>query len=477
MVRALALGVVVVVAAGCDLVFPPDDYNAPSHSLMMSSSYVATTVTTVSADLAGGEATFLIEDPAEPDGFRHIPAEALPDRWYAPITEDDATVMFRTPDQDFVRVWHYPVRHVSGRSVILRREDPTIGTDTDKIAVDTTLDSAFTAGSFQVYVVGAWILHPYTELPGAGAMAFRPPNHDFGEFVSIPGTSRWKITRDDRVLVLRFNSAGTLVGALTSAPVDQADPTAIIGRVVDVPLDRTIAVTIDPTVPNRTAAQRPVVAGQGMSYSITAAPGAAVGQNAGPQLASAVIPPASPALLTATYGNPFAAWPAVLRVGMSASRTVTPFDLPGTAYLYGGALFVGPPETQTAPLDSPLPVLVTVAGRALATDNLDVPLDRTRPVEITAEFDRPGVAGLYTATLFELVPDGAGGFARVPRAEFASTTPTWRVPASVFDAGTTYFIRAGLYADGYDAAMNGDQATVSLPITFGYLDSGVFQVD
>lgn len=482
MVRALAAGLVIAAAAGvagpgCDGVFGPDPYDVPSYSLAMTTSYVAADqITDVPADLSGG-ATLLVEDPAAADGYQHVPAEILADRWYWRSAADDATFMFRTPDADVVRIWHYPARDVVGRTTVLQRPDPSPGNLTDKIAVDATLQSTFTAGSFQVFVIGAWTQHNYggTDLPGAGSATFQPANVDYGDFVSVPGTTLWEITRNDRVVVLRFGTAGELVGAMLADRLDQTDPTTIHGVIADVPQDREIDIMTDPNVLTRTNAQRPTLGPAQLAWALNASPGADRGFTAGPQLASGVISLASPPQLTATYGNPLP-WQALIHVNLTAARATGVTGLPGTAMCYGGAITVAPPEIASIPLATPMPITVSLAGTDLIADNLAVTIDRTRPVDITAAFDVPGT-GRFVAQLIELVPDGANAFKRIVRAQADGTAPSWRVPAGVFDAGTPYVIRALLYSEGTGDLASGDETTVTLPLSVGYLDSGIFTVE
>ena len=50
------------------------------------------------------------------------------------------------------------------------------------------------------------------------------------------------------------------------------------------------------------------------------------------------------------------------------------------------------------------------------------------------------------------------------------------IPAGVFTTGKTYSIRAHCYRGGFPGLASGDFSQRDLPLSVGYLDSGVFTV-
>jgi len=213
------------------------------------------------------------------------------------------------------------------------------------------------------------------------------------------------------------------------------------------------------------------------AWTIIASPGFAVSAVAGPQLAYRTIADLDPPQVTVTFGNPFD-WPPALRLAWNAYRLVTLPGSPVQVPLYTGV------QTTTAAvndapglMDAPIPTSIRIGATSLENDQVPFPIDRAHPVEISATFDFdsevPGV--VYVATVFTFEGGGAAGFTKRVHAEFLARRPVWRVPAEIFDAGATYFIRVAEYPTGFAGI---DEGTVAVmpTVTVGFLDSGVFTV-
>jgi hypothetical protein len=466
----------VVAGAGCDVVFPPGDFDVPSYSLQLSTAFVGDQIEERPADVAAGEATYLVDDPAAPDGFARFPATVIaPDTWYAQVRADGASLMFRPPELDYLRIWRMPARDLVARTTVLRRADAVPAEAGAQIEIAANLETAFFAGRLAVFVVGAWVNRDYTgtDLPGAGATTFAVPPRAYDEFQSVVAAERWKITSADQVAILRYDTLDTLVGALQVARFDQGAVSTLTGNINTVPLDHQVTFEVDPAAPLRLTVPVPAVTNPSHTWALSASPSASMGQAAGPLLKLDHVAPTDPALTTATFGNPFA-WPVALRVSANAYRLVVPPEGSQPVPLYAGLSSVAEAvDGAPANLSAPIPTSIAIGATQLDTDNVVVPIDRARPVEITATFDR-AEPGVFVASLYALVEE-PGGYRKVLRADLLSTEPVWRVPAEIFDGGTDYFIRVLGYTAGFPGIATGDM-TIVPPLTVGYLDSGLFRV-
>jgi hypothetical protein len=126
-------------------------------------------------------------------------------------------------------------------------------------------------------------------------------------------------------------------------------------------------------------------------------------------------------------------------------------------------------------LPQALPLLVTINGRALATDGPTITLDRTRAVAVSFTVDRPAACDLYTLRLDELV-DNAGVTQRVPRLAMSALEPSWLVPNAEFTTGATYVLQAQCQRGGLPGLATGDLVTRSWPMHVSYFDGGVFTI-
>jgi hypothetical protein len=471
----LALGMLVV-ATGCDAIFSPSPYDVPSYSLEMSTAYIGNTLDTRPTGIAPGDAVYLVEDAGSPDGFARTPAEVIgAGLWYAVLGADGASVMYRVPDLDYVRIVQLPVRDLVGRATVLRRADAAPGVDTSTIAISATFGEQYNVGRLQTYIVGAWVAHDHTglELPPTGSTEFTVPGIAYAGFFPVGQTQRWRFTSADQPVILRYNTAERLIGALQVEGFDQGTNDTFTGTISVVPLDRTITFDTDPTAVERHTLVQPAVSSPSYAWGIYAAPGLPVGILAGPQLAYGPIAPTDPVRVSVTYGNPFD-WPDTLHVVWNAYRVVTLDNPSGSIGLYAGAVAITPAiDDAPATLDVPTPIEVRVGSASLATDNVVVPIDRTQPVEISATFDREA-DGVFIAALYTL-EHGPGGYTRHLRAEMFARRPTWRVPAEIFDVNGPYFIRVIQYASGFPG-IDAGEVLVAPPVVAAYLDSGAFTV-
>jgi hypothetical protein len=210
---------------------------------------------------------------------------------------------------------------------------------------------------------------------------------------------------------------------------------------------------------------------------VNAAPGSRVGINAGPALNSATVAPNMGALaVISTFGNPFAAtWRSTFTWAASATRVYQPAgQLPVTLNAGLSAVVTPPNDNRTIGFLSCFPTSVAVQGATLITDGLTVTIDRSKPVAVSFVADRLE-ADLYTIALLEVTNVG-GAMVLVNRFNSVHRQPAWSLPAEVFETGKQYTVRASCTLGGFPKLATGDLSERELPISGGFIDSGVFTV-
>lgn len=492
--RGLWIGATLLGAAGCAQLLGLDDTRATADAggadALVSTSGMAlalvdTRITTRVDDVAlsldpGPE--FLVVDPAEAGGVRVVPGVADgPGQWTAAVGSGErAMVRWTTPSNTYPNLLDVDGRELSERAIRLGRDGDPAG---PLAALDASINlgAPYAGEILTLSTVGAWASrnYPAAERPATGATTFNPPAVLMRDLSPTQGGPVQRVTSADAVFVLRAVGAdhNALTGVYTAAPFEQGnDARMLTGTMQVVARDQTLRATLQPTVPAvRFAAAQPANPTVTMSWSVLAAPGHQLGTNSGPRLISASVTSASPADVTVPYGNPFVArdWQPLFTWSAVAART---YQGPGMTAAVGlrAQLFQitrAPSAGELYDLPAPLPVLISVAGVALAADGGTIPLDLGRLVEVGAEFGA-GAVDVYALALYE-VGDGGG---RQQLAFVTASGPTFQLPPALFTVGRRYVLRAAANRGGYPNAASGDLRTRNLPIAVGLLDSGVFTV-
>ncbi|MDB4963087.1 MAG: hypothetical protein JWP01_3086 [Myxococcales bacterium] len=444
---------------------------------------IGATVSRAPQDLSASSASFLVEDEAAVEGFTRVPADlADVNVWTAPIATGTPPVQFDLPDFPTPRqhVWELPSRTFSLGYSVYEHPNPTPAPDMASLTVGATLPTPYVAGeAFTFFSAGTWNARGFTgtELPVGNATVLGPTTFPFSSTSKITGRPHEKITTADAVFVLRY-LANRLSGVMQADPFDQTGTDTVMGALTEVPADRTLDVTIAPdAVAARYVPLRPTMGPVNRSWNLAAAPGVDVSATLGIQLHAGSVAATAPGALTATYGNPFEArgWRTVLLWATSATRTTTPptGTLPVTlrAELF---TYTEPTAGMMLTLPVGLPELITFDGMPLSTDHLMIPRP-TRSAKIS--MSAAGTDTMYQVQLFELVPNMANTALEYQFViDATSTTKDLMLPPEVFVPGKLYTIRASAMAGGYANIADGDLSTRTLPLSVGFLDSGVFSV-
>jgi len=231
---------------------------------------------------------------------------------------------------------------------------------------------------------------------------------------------------------------------------------------------------------SRFAAVRPSVMGGGTSWSINAAPGYAYGAIGGVKLHGGAVAAMDPMIGPTMYANPFATlgWHAVMYLGSSQART---FPFGGIMTALGASIYtVTEVGSGVLAFDLPagLPITSSIDQVPLVIDGAEIPLDLTKPVEITTQVDRTGNT-VYQMTLWEMKLS-----ADMMRVEIVpivdsitpSDPPRFRLPPELFLVEHYYFVTFRSMKGGLTGAATGDLQTVTLPLTVASADSAVFKV-
>ena len=493
--RRRAIGLVAVGLAGCAQVFGLDPTTGgsdaiplpPEATLQLDRLSIGAMTVRRPGDLTGMTATYLIEDPADPNGMRRIPATlaATRDRWTAVLPEGiAASVEFTQPDiAVFRRLFTFPNRTLSALFGMYEHPDPEPAPAGVAASVQMNLPSPYAAGELlRLYAVGPWVYHDFAA-PAVGATPLGPTTVAY-DAPSWPTTNAVKplqrITTEDRVVALRY-SGNLLTAAGEVAPFDQTagmtnNLVATLTPVTQTALD----VTIDPAgTAMRLGMTSPAGTSLGMSWSVVAAPAAIYANNQGPLLNAAGVAAADSGRITMPFGNPFSGigWPSLFTFGTNKGRTymVPPMMLPVTLYAGLNAVAEVKPGLVVEQAAG-LPVLVSVNKVPLTSDGLTVMIDPARPVELTLVADRPE-SSFYQFNVYEVAPNSAMTGIELKIAYVAyGLEPTLVVPHDVFETGTTYMVRAHCIEGGFPTLGEGNLQNREVPQSVGYLDSGVFTV-
>jgi hypothetical protein len=461
---------------GLDVTTSTPDANPDEVSLAVQRVSVGSTVVKAPEDMTGQMATFYADDGTGTPGIL-VP----PNKFTAPITMGTPPVVFSVPGDTILR-YFASSRAQTVNHVAFERPGMVQAADTSKITVGITLPSAYVSGeAFNVVAIGPWTQHPLAAaelpLPDMGLAAISTPAIDyvtgFGSLVS--SMTRAKITSADYVVVLR--TVGSRLTGYLETQFDQTDGTdTISGTMIAITANRTLNATIDPAAfTARFMAAKPAVAGLSLNYSIAAAPGADVGQTRGIQLVAGGSNPMTDTAVTVSYGNPFDGhgWKSLVTYSATSQRMTTFMTAPVT--LGATMQTVSDPEqTMAITLPAGLPTTIKANNTELVTDGMDVALDLTKPVTITATIDKPS-ATYYSVAVSEITVTGMTA-ERTLVISAASTTPTFTLPQMYFQLGHTYVVQFRAHEGGYLNAAGGDFANFTLPHSTSTLDSALFTV-
>jgi hypothetical protein len=492
MVRAIlpfyALGL-----AGCAQVFGIENTTGgtadvplpPRASIVIQHVSLKATVT-ATPDATGTTATYYVPDAVDTSGFRRIPATLDGTTWSAEVPDGvAASVEITVPDTSPRRFYTFPNRDLIVQYANYAPSSP-MPPDTSTLNVQLTLPAPGyrSVEGFQLYAAGTWRSHSLTSglpTPDVGATQIGPVDipYNGSTFNSFIGnTTLEKITSNDLLVALRYENA-VLTAAGQFAAFEQTGTDMISATLVDnvlAPLD----VMIDPMAISSRLVTSPANGGQSFSYSLSAAPGWRYASNTGPFLRTGVVSPTEPkTTLTFPYGNPFTGldWQTVLLVATSRGRSYTPptLNLP-VALAAGLNQSIRPGPGSTIDMPAGLPVLVLVNSTPLNSDGLTVAIDPNRSVTLGLVSDKP-TCDIYQFNVNELVPNKSND-ALVANNVLAAIGPPGeiKIPAGVFTTGKVYSIRAHCYRGGHPGLASGDFSQRDLPLSVGYLDSGVFTV-
>ncbi len=429
-------------------------------------------------DLSTLEATFLQSNPTIMGGTLRIPAEHRDATSWSAILDGPLPMQFFLPDYPMpvARILDLPQLDVTTLFSVLEHPQPRLAPSAATFLLDIVLDHPVAGGeTFAMYTVGSWNFAPVTANGGATTLGMTVQH---AAMASLSGRPHEAITREDAAFVFRANN-NVLTGMFAAAPFDQTGADMLAGTMVPVVADQVLDTSLDrDAAATRLLGASPAIGNVSTTWSVTAAPGAAIAASVGPTLAAGTLGPGTK-LLNAPYGNPFATrnWPATLFWQASGNRTVNTGTLPVTAsagiYEYSLAAAGG-----SSTLAAGLPQALTFDGAPLSTDNQVFPLP-TQPVEVEFLTDRPDSSTLYSLSLYELIPN-VQNTALTYRlvVTFTGLEPRFTLPVDLFNPDKLYILRAGATAGGYEpgALARGALNARALPYAVGYLDGGVFQI-
>lgn len=465
--------VFVALLGGCAQIFGLDE-GAPLASLDVQRVSVGATLVYAPLDLTGLTAEYLVPSD-DPVGFTRVPAQILePGLWGAELDEP-APLLFQIDRGSHLRLHDFPHAQVKTLHGPMEHPNPSPAPPGATLTVNLTLDEAYNSELIQMLTLGAWNFHNLAGIPAmatSGTVTF-----DYTAMTSMTGRPHEKITTQDGVVVLRYTPASNplqLAAFLDAAPFDQTGADTITGALTKVTLEP-IEFRIDPgAAALRFAAVKPAVPPASvpvMNWEIRAAPGAQLGNASGPLVLGAAIA-MTDTTISGMAGNPFVGrgWESILSMSADVTR---PYTIPGGAEvtLRVNLLERTPPTPGVALLlPAGLPTEVTIGGVALSTDGMVIPKP-TAAVEVSFTVD-VAANTLYQVQLSKFSATGE----RTLVIDAAGVVPRFKLPPDVFEAGAYYTIRAVAVKGGFPGIAEGDLSQREIPLSIGFLDSGVFQV-
>lgn len=493
--RVSAASLCVLGCAGCAQILgidntsaPPDAALPPGATLRLETVSYGAALSTMPMPLTGQRAAYYIDDDVETSGLRTIPATLDGDLWRAELPDGvPAAVEFSNPYDSAPRLYALPSRDLTIQYGLYGRFMPDPAPPNATLNVTLTLPTGYASGeSFSLYAIGPWASHSQTEglpLVDSSATTIGPVDvaYDMTTFPSPVGKSPTpRITAGDTLVALRY-AGPTLTAAGQAASFEQTGNDAINVTLSDNPLSA-LDVTVNPmSIATRLSMTSPANTSLGMSWNVSAGSGWKYAAAGVVLTSGSLVPTETMSTITSSYGNPFGGlgWDAVLSLGTNRQRTFTPPALALPVTLYAGLnQFIAP--TAGAMLDMPvgLPVLVLVNEMPLTSDGLLVTLDPNKAITLSLVADRT-VNTIYQFNVYELVPNAAmppTALERKTSYVAIGTAPEIKVPAGTLATGKTYTIRAHCLSGGFADIATGDLSQRDLPLSIGYLESGVFTV-
>jgi hypothetical protein len=476
-----------VVLAGCAQLFGIDDTSkapdaapTPGHtSLTVDRLDVGTTVVQTPLDITGLPAAIFFANNTAVTGT------AAGNGWSADVAADSIEYFLPDVPSPVPRVIALPASDIHNLFGVYEHPNPSPAPAMATFSLSVGLPSAATGTEgFQLFTVGSWAVSAFPS-PAAGSgvaqASITLPNPS-----NITGRPRDKIILDDAVLVLRFSGA-KLTALLQVPPLDEVDGVnAVTGGMSPIAIDQNLAATIGAAgALTRLATVQPAsTAAPTLNWSVTAAPGFAIGNATGPQLEAGAAA-MTDTTIAATYGNPFSTkgWRSTFVWAPTATRTyTTPAMGPGGGLpvtLFAqlvdvlDATAAGP---LVADLPAGMPQVVTLAGTPLTSDGAAVTADPATALAVSFTADTASNT-LYQMQLFELDPDPTNTVLQLRfKLGFTGAQPAFTIPAGTFDPTKLYALRAMCVSGGYPGLASGDLTQRTLPTSFGLADSGVFSV-
>jgi hypothetical protein len=485
-----ALAAIPVFGTACAQLFGIDDTTKstpPGEATMtLVRDSVGATVISAPQDVSMLTSTFYVPDTANPTQLDPIPGEQTATNvWSAQVGSANPTIAFTLPDMSmFPRQWSVPSQQVRTHFIMLEHPNPQPPPMTAMEQVMLTLPTPYVTGqAFYVTVLGAWMQHAMAgmELPapdlGATAINATIPYSSFNPLTGSPAAA---IAATDAVLVLRYVGP-LLTGVYQQAGFDQSATMDLIGGAVtmdEVTASKSLSATIAPaTFNSRLQSVRPGLTPSTltMGWSITAAPGYAIGSINGPQLTAGSSVMAD-SMITTSYGNPFESqsWHAVLNFYAAESRT---FTVGTTSLTFSAQLQSINEAANVSNLDFPAPLAeqISIDSHQLNSDGSNVALDVNASHAVSLLVESSPTATAYFLWVSEITTTGPTPMRKTVY-DARSTDSTITLPAGVFKTGSMYVITAGAIAGGFPNIASGDIDTFALPYTYTLADSGLFTV-
>lgn len=465
--------------AGID---PTSGEGLPGNSLSVRRMSIGKTVDVGPLDLTGLAASYLVAGAGGVD--RVAATNSGGGNWVTKV-RTPAPVLFTLPDDPSVqRLYDFQSRALTVLYAQLEHPGRTPAPDGAMLTVSAQLDAPTTADDhFQIYTVGSWSAFAVPAPAEASTEVMVTYPFAMSTHVALrPQLDR--LTTQDVFLVLRSTTVNKVVktdvltGVAEAAPFDQTGSDTVSATMTAVAADRMLDFKIGGDITRRYLSVRPGVNGLKIAWNLVAAPGAAIGLNAGPVLASGELNPSDGGVIL-MYANPFAGpphnWSTMLTLSTVETREYSPSaDVKVTLYA-AMTQYVEPVAGMTLNLDAGLPESIKLNGVPLSSDGTQVP----RPTSfVEVAFDvNPPTNTLFGLQLYDLLPG------LDPKSldyhlvlETLGTKALFQLPLDVFVPGHSYTLRAISTAGGFPALSSGDLTMRQLPLSQSFLDSGVFTV-
>ena len=463
--------------AGID---PTSGEGLPGDSLTVKRMSVGKTVDVGPLDLTGLTASYLVQGAA---GVERVAAtNDGGGRWVTKV-RTPAPVLFTLPDDPkLLRLYDFRRSALTVQYAQLEHPGRTPAPDGAMLTVAAHLDAPTTAADrFQVYTVGSWSAFDVPAPAEASTDVMATYAFDVSRRVAFRAQLD-RLTTQDVFLVLRYTKSmllgDVLSGVAEAVPFDQTGNDMVSATMTAVTADRKLDVKLSEDIPLRYLPVRPAVSDLKMSWTLVAAPGAAIALDAGPVLNGGDLMSTDVGVNT-MYANPFAGpphnWSTLLTLVTFETRTYKPSADVTVKLQAGMNQYVAPAEGLLLSFDAGLPESIKLGDLPLSSDGNSV----AKPTSfVHVEFDaKPPTNTLFGLQLFDLLPNGDGTELEYHMVlDALGDDAKFELPPELFVVGHSYTLRAICISGGFPAVGSGDLTTRQLPISQSYLDSGVFTV-